>query len=130
MYKQAWNYLENGRASSEADLAHIRKARYHRGGYAAMSPVWFKLIGPGLVISIGYIDPGNWATDLAAGAYGSRLLWVLIVAGALALLLQCAVARLALASGINIATAIAERWKTGGAGAKAGCSRRPSLQQT
>ena len=111
MYKQAWNYLENGRASSEADLPVSAKLIPSRRLRREV-PGWFKLIGPGLVISIGYIDPGNWATDLAAGAYGYRLLWVLIVAGALALLLQCAVARLALASGIDLATAIAERWKT------------------
>ncbi len=49
-------------------------------------------------VSIGYIDPGNWATDLAAGAYGFQLLWVVLAAGAIAL------ARVALVTGEDLAT--------------------------
>lgn len=61
-------------------------------------------------MSIGYIDPGNWATDLAAGAFGFRLLWVVILANLIALALQVAVVRLAVLTGEDLASAIARRW--------------------
>jgi len=109
--EQVCNYFDHGQVGRKADPPVSRTSTCLRSQTRRPIPGWFKLIGPGLVISIGYVDPGNWATDLAAGAYGYRLLWVLIVAGALALLLQCAVARLALATGVNLAVAIAERWK-------------------
>jgi manganese transport protein len=111
--EQVCNYFNHGQVGRKADQPVSRTSTCLLSRRRRPIPGWFKLIGPGLVISIGYVDPGNWATDLAAGAYGYRLLWVLIVAGALALLLQCAVARLGLASGVNLAVAIAERWKRG-----------------
>lgn len=106
------SYVNNGRVGRVAGPLPITQTERPPALLHFAIPQWFKLIGPGLVISIGYIDPGNWATDLAAGAYGYRLLWVLIVASALALLLQCAVAHLALASGEDLATMIAQRWRT------------------
>ena len=47
-----------------------------------LTPSHLHFIGPGLVSSVAYIDPGNWATDLQAGAgYGYKLLFVVLVAG-------------------------------------------------
>jgi manganese transport protein len=69
------------------------------------------LLGPAFAVGIGYIDPGNWATDLSAGAYGCELLWVVVVAGIIAMVLQLACARLAIVSGDDLATAICKRWK-------------------
>lgn len=71
---------------------------------------WWTLLGPAFAVSIGYIDPGNWATDLAAGAFGFRLLWVVILANLIALALQVAVVRLAVLTGKDLASAIARRW--------------------
>lgn len=71
---------------------------------------WLGLLGPAFAVSIGYIDPGNWATDLAAGAYGFRLLWVVVFANLLAIALQIAVVRLALLTGEDLASAVARRW--------------------
>ena len=52
---------------------------------------WKRLLafaGPAYLVSVGYMDPGNWATDLEGGAkFGYRLLWVLVVSNLMALLL-------------------------------------------
>ena len=60
--------------------------------------------GPGYIIAVGYMDPGNWATDLAAGsAYGYMLLAVVLLAGIMAMVLQALAAWLGLASGRDLA---------------------------
>ena len=71
---------------------------------------WLRLLGPAFVVSIGYVDPGNWATDLGAGAYGYQLLWVVLVASAIAIVLQLAVSELTIATGEDLATLISRRW--------------------
>ena len=49
----------------------------------------FGFVGPGFLISVGYMDPGNWATDLAGGSrYGYTLLFVIMVSNLMAILLQ------------------------------------------
>lgn len=68
------------------------------------------LVGPAFAVSIGYMDPGNWATDLAAGAYGYRLLWVVLASNAIAIVLQLAVTQYTLQSGQELGVAIARRW--------------------
>jgi manganese transport protein len=51
--------------------------------------------GPAYLVSVGYMDPGNWATDLEGGArFGYRLLWVLVLSNAMAILLQTLAYRL------------------------------------
>src|SRR5277367_5540348 len=51
--------------------------------------------GPGFLVAVGYMDPGNWATDLEGGAkYGYQLLWVLVLSNLMAILLQTLSARL------------------------------------
>ncbi len=62
--------------------------------------------GPAYLVSVGYMDPGNWATDLEGGArFGYRLLWVLVVSNLMAILLQAMSARLGIASGRDLAQA-------------------------
>ncbi len=66
--------------------------------------------GPAFLVAVGYVDPGNWGTDLAAGSrYGYRLLWVLVVASALALLLQHLSARLGMVTGADLAEHVRRR---------------------
>ena len=61
-------------------------------------------IGPGALVSVGYMDPGNWATDLEGGArFGYQLLWVLLASNLVAMLLQSLSARLGIASGRDLA---------------------------
>ena len=63
-----------------------------------------RLVGPGLLVAVGYIDPGNWATGIAGGSgYGYGLLSVVLAAALLAMGFQVLVARLALATGQDLA---------------------------
>jgi len=63
-------------------------------------------IGPAYLISVGYMDPGNWATDIAGGsAFGYRLIWILFVSNLIALLLQSLSARLGIVRGLDLAQA-------------------------
>src|SRR3954471_15846248 len=70
---------------------------------------WRKMLafaGPGYLVAVGYMDPGNWATDLAGGArYGYTLLSVIVVSNFMAILLQTLAARLGIASGRDLAQA-------------------------
>jgi manganese transport protein len=66
----------------------------------------FAFIGPAYLISVGYMDPGNWATDIAGGSeFGYTLLWVLVMSNLMALLLQSLSARLGLVRGLDLAQA-------------------------
>lgn len=66
----------------------------------------FAFAGPAYLISVGYMDPGNWATDLEGGArFGYELIWVLLMSNAMAVLLQTLAARLGLATGMDLAQA-------------------------
>src|SRR5438105_9010702 len=70
---------------------------------------WRKLLafaGPGYLVAVGYMDPGNWATDLEGGArYGYELLSVIMLSNLMAILLQALAARLGIASGRDLAQA-------------------------
>ena len=62
--------------------------------------------GPAYLISVGYMDPGNWATDITGGSkFGYSLLWVLVVSNLIALLLQSFSARLGIVTGKDLAQA-------------------------
>src|SRR3954470_23804036 len=70
---------------------------------------WRKMLafaGPGYLVAVGYMDPGNWATDLEGGArYGYTLLSVIMISNLMAILLQALAARLGIASGRDLAQA-------------------------
>src|SRR6187200_707807 len=70
---------------------------------------WRKMLafaGPGYLVAVGYMDPGNWATDLAGGArYGYTLLSVILISNMMAILLQALAVRLGIASGRDLAQA-------------------------
>src|SRR5712691_10107873 len=67
---------------------------------------FFAFAGPGYLVAVGYMDPGNWATDLAGGArYGYTLLSVIMLSNLMAILLQALSARLGIASGRDLAQA-------------------------
>src|SRR6266851_4174563 len=67
--------------------------------------------GPAYLVSVGYMDPGNWATDLEGGArFGYRLLWVLVLSNAMAILLQTLAARLGIVAGRDLAQACREAY--------------------
>lgn len=70
---------------------------------------WRKMLayaGPGYLVSVGYMDPGNWATDLAGGAqFGYRLLSVILISNLMAVLMQSLCVRLGVATGRDLAQA-------------------------
>jgi manganese transport protein len=67
---------------------------------------WRAFSGPALLVSVGYMDPGNWSTDLSGGAeYRYGLLWVVALSSAMAIILQICAARLGIVSGKDLARA-------------------------
>ncbi len=67
--------------------------------------------GPGFLIAVGYMDPGNWATDLAAGSrYNYSLLWVIFLSNLMAILLQSLSLKLGVVTGRDLAQACRERY--------------------
>jgi manganese transport protein len=66
--------------------------------------LWRAFVGPAILVSVGYMDPGNWGTDLAGGAqYKYGLLWVVALASLMAVILQVISARLGVATGKDLA---------------------------
>ncbi|HVE09954.1 MAG TPA: Nramp family divalent metal transporter [Paraburkholderia sp.] len=72
---------------------------------------FFAFAGPGYMISVGYMDPGNWATDIAGGArFGYLLLAVILLSNLMAILLQALAVRLGIAAGCDLAQACRARY--------------------
>lgn len=80
------------------------------------SGVWKKLLaftGPGLMVAVGYMDPGNWATDIAGGArFGYTLLSVILISNIFAMFLQHLAVKLGLATGRDLAQACRDSYST------------------
>src|SRR5450432_4105662 len=71
----------------------------------------FAFFGPAYLVSVGYMDPGNWATDLQGGAkFGYMLIWVLLMSNLMALLLQSSSARLGIVRRKDLAQANRETY--------------------
>ncbi|WP_242928279.1 Nramp family divalent metal transporter [Pontibacter vulgaris] len=71
----------------------------------------FSFLGPAYLVSVGYMDPGNWATDIAGGSqFGYKLVWVLIMSNLMAILLQSLAARLGVVRGKDLAQASREAY--------------------
>ena len=93
------------RAQAGPSLAEVYRSVAVRRG----APGWRKAIaflGPGYLVAVGYMDPGNWATSLAGGArFGYSLLFVALLSNIMAIILQALCARLAVATGRDLAQA-------------------------
>ncbi len=80
-------------------------------------PKWQRILsyfGPAYLVSVGYMDPGNWATDLQGGSqFGYKLIWVLLMSNLMALLLQTLSARLGIVRGRDLAQANRETYPAG-----------------
>ena len=80
----------------------------------ANAPFWRKMMafwGPGLLVAVGYMDPGNWATDIAGGArYGYTLLSVVLISNLFAMLLQHLSAKLGIVAGRDLAQACRDHY--------------------
>ena len=74
----------------------------------------FAFLGPAYLVSVGYMDPGNWATDLEGGArFGYALIWVLLMSNLMAMLLQTLAARLGVVTGHDLAQACRAEYSRG-----------------
>src|SRR2546427_4988814 len=90
-------------------LQLLGKIRNNRWGIGAREI--FGALGPGFLVSVGYMDPGNWGTNLAAGAsFGYELLWVILVSNIIAIFLQISAAKLGIATGKDLAQLIREQF--------------------
>jgi manganese transport protein len=104
----------------EAGWRHARRANSLSEVYASIkvpaadASFWRKLMafwGPGLLVAVGYMDPGNWATDLAGGArYGYTLLSVVLISNLFAMLLQHLAAKLGIVTGRDLAQACRDHY--------------------
>ncbi len=78
------------------------------------SSLWKRLFlftGPAFMVSVGYMDPGNWATDLAGGSqFGYKLIWVILLANLMAILFQTLSARLGIVRGKDLAQACRDHY--------------------
>ena len=71
-------------------------------------------IGPGWLVAVGYMDPGNWATDIAGGsAFGYTLLSVILLSNLMAIVLQALAARLGIGAGLDLAQACRAHYRRG-----------------
>jgi len=97
-------------------LSELKNGQGHNPRLAAADLL--KYIGPGLLVTIGFIDPGNWASNLAAGsAYGYSLLWVITLSTIMLVLLQHNAAHLGIATGLCLSEAAVKSlkpWVSGG----------------
>src|SRR5271169_6055127 len=83
-------------------------------GQASIWRRMFAFAGPAYLVSVGYMDPGNWATDLEGGArFGYTLLWVLLMSNLMAVLLQTLAARLGVVTGHDLAQACRAEYSRG-----------------
>nr|WP_026298985.1 Nramp family divalent metal transporter [Deinococcus aquatilis] len=90
-----------------ARATEILNKRGNRRGVARILP----FMGPAIIASIAYMDPGNFATNIQGGAqFGYGLLWVILVANLMAMLIQNLSAKLGIATGKNLPELIRERW--------------------
>ena len=98
--EDGWKTPRAGLSLSEA---------HHTIAVPRSGPGWRKLMafaGPGYLVAVGYMDPGNWATSLAGGSkFGYALLFVVLLSNIMAIILQSLCARLAFASGRDLAQA-------------------------
>ncbi len=75
------------------------KRKDHKPSFGALDI--FKYIGPGLLVTVGFIDPGNWAANIATGSeFGYTLLWVVTLSTIMLIVLQHNVAHLGIATGL------------------------------
>lgn len=99
------------------DGGRVSLPEVHRSVHVpASASIWRKMLafsGPGFLVAVGYMDPGNWATDLAGGAqFGYQLLSVIMISNLMAIILQHLCIKLGIASGRDLAQACRDHYST------------------
>src|SRR5436853_223086 len=99
--------LEKKKSSASLSEVHASVDTSNRRGWKRL----LAFMGPAYLVSVGYMDPGNWATDIAGGSkFGYTLIWVLLMSNLMALLLQSLSARLGIVRGLDLAQANKETY--------------------
>jgi len=99
--RPAWERVE---AHEEAGAGLRGAAAWRAYAREIFTRHFLAYLGPGFLVSVGYMDPGNWGTDLEGGArFGYTLLWVLLLSNLMAILLQALSAKLGLVTGCSLA---------------------------
>ena len=109
---------ENAAAEIDAwkrQVAEVSLPEVHRSIFVpGNAGFWRKMLafaGPGFLVAVGYMDPGNWATDLAGGAkFGYTLLFVILISNLMAILLQHLCVKLGVATGRDLAQACRDHY--------------------
>jgi len=97
--------FEEKKSTASLSEVHSTVDTSNRKGWRRL----FAFMGPAYLVSVGYMDPGNWATDIAGGSkFGYTLIWVLLMSNLIALLLQSLSARLGIVRGRDLAQASRE----------------------
>jgi manganese transport protein len=109
-WQKIFLYIMNKQSHPTTSLSEVHQSIDTTGkkrGWRKM----LSFLGPAYLISVGYMDPGNWATDLAGGSkFGYSLIWVLLMSNLMALLLQGLSARLGIVRGRDLAQANREAY--------------------
>ncbi|WP_182356031.1 Nramp family divalent metal transporter [Komagataeibacter europaeus] len=101
----AWRFARSGEAETNSLPEAFASVRVPDAG-ASWLRRFMAFVGPGYMVSVGYMDPGNWATDLQGGAqFGYTLLSVILLSNCMAIILQSLSARLGIATGRDLAQA-------------------------
>jgi manganese transport protein len=94
------NQSRSGDERLIADATEILEGTSKKRGFARLLP----FLGPAFIASVAYVDPGNFATNISAGAqFGYLLLWVIVASNLMAMLIQSLSAKLGIATGLNLA---------------------------
>ncbi|MGQ0739464.1 MAG: Nramp family divalent metal transporter, partial [Bacteroidota bacterium] len=102
MHKKKYDYASLSEVHQSVDTTSSRRTGWRKT---------LAFLGPAYLVSVGYMDPGNWATDLAGGSqFGYKLIWVLLMSNLMALLLQSLSARLGIVRGRDLAQANRETY--------------------
>src|SRR6266481_3513465 len=97
MIQKTHNYASLSEVHQSVDTTIARRSPWRRV---------LSFFGPAYLVSVGYMDPGNWATDIAGGSkFGYSLIWVLLMSNLMALLLQSLSARLGVVRKLDLAQA-------------------------
>ena len=105
--------MSNAMATNLSDRAALAIGEALRGKTSGRAATILLFAGPAVVASIAYMDPGNFATNVQAGAaYGYSLLWVVLVANVVAMLFQALSAKLGLVTGRNLAEHCRDQFST------------------
>lgn len=105
--------LQNNQApTQDLSLAEVHRT-VHVNDKGSFFKKFFSFMGPGFLVSVGYMDPGNWATSTAGGsAFGMTLLSVILISNIMAIFLQACCARLGIATGRDLAQCCRDQTKS------------------